>query len=83
MKKFRKKTIELSQQIYTQKDKFWLTIWFSFLGFVAIWNIFFLNKPALKLVIEGFINTLVISILVVIFSFLIGWVTALLLVRLE
>ena len=83
MKKIGQKTIALSQQIYTQKDKFWLTIWFSFLGCIAIWNILFLNKPALKLVIEGFINTLVISMLVVIFSFLIGWLTALLLVRLE
>ena len=83
MRNLGRKIIKHSQQIYAQKDKFWLIIWLSFLGFITIWDIFFLNQPALNLVIEGFINTIIISLLVVIFSFLMGWMIALLLVWLE
>lgn len=69
--------------IYAKKDKFWLIIWSGIIGFIAVWDFLFLNKPAFKLVIEGFRNTVVISTLVVLFSFLLGWLIALLIVRLE
>ncbi len=74
---------QYSGHIYSQKDKFWLIVWIGILGFTATWNILFLNKPALKLVVEGFLNTLYISVLVVVFSFLLGWIIGLLVVRFE
>lgn len=83
MKKFIQKIIQYSSYIYSQKDKFWLIIWLLTMGLTLIWNILFLNKPALRLVIEGFLNTLYISILVVVFSFLLGWLIGLLVVRFE
>lgn len=73
----------LLNRIYSQKDKFWLNIWLSTLGFMFIWDILFLNRPAFNLVIEGFVNTIIISILVVAFSFVIGWITSILIVKLE
>jgi ABC-type dipeptide/oligopeptide/nickel transport system permease subunit len=83
MKKFIQKIKLYSEYIYSQKDKFWLIVWLSILGLTLIWNILFLNKPALRLVIEGFLNTLYISALVVVFSFLLGWIIGLLVVRFE
>lgn len=83
MKKFIQKIKLYSAYIYSQKDKFWLIVWLVILGLTLIWNILFLNKPALRLVIEGFLNTLYISVLVVIFSFLLGWIIGLLVVKFE
>ena len=72
-----------SASIYSQKDKFWFIIWLGILGLTFIWNTLFLNKPALRLVIEGSLNTLYISVLVVIFSFILGWIIGLFVVRFE
>ncbi len=83
MKKFIQKIKLYSSYIYSQKDKFWLLVWLIILGLTLTWNILFLNKPALRLVIEGFLNTLYISLLVVVFSFIMGWIIGLLVVRFE
>ena len=72
-----------SASIYSQKDKFWFSICLGILGLTFIWNTLFLNKPALRLVIEGSLNTLYISVLVVIFSFILGWIIGLFVVRFE
>ena len=72
-----------SASIYSQKDKFWFIVWLGILGLTFIWNTLFLNKPALRLVIEGSLNTLYISVLVVIFSFILGWIIGLFVVRFE
>ncbi|MEJ2543873.1 MAG: hypothetical protein P8Y99_07375 [Calditrichaceae bacterium] len=74
---------QYSIYIYSQKDKFWLIVWLGILAITFIWNILFLNKPALRLIIDGFLNTLYISILVVIFSFILGWIIGLVVVRFE
>ncbi|HEM48638.1 MAG TPA: hypothetical protein ENO27_00370 [Caldithrix sp.] len=78
-----KKIERRSASIYSQKDKFWLIVWFGILSLTLIWNILFLNKPALDLVIEGFLNTLYISALVVILSFILGWIIGLFVARFE
>jgi len=83
MNNIRVKLKNFIQDIYNHKDKLWLFIWLGVLGIVLTWNMLFLNKPALELIIEGSINTFIVSIIVVIFSFLLGWLTALILVRLE
>ncbi|MEE9117520.1 MAG: hypothetical protein V3U02_02845 [Calditrichia bacterium] len=45
---------------------------------IWIWNILFLNEPALRQLESGFLNTLIISMLVIVFSTVLGWVTTLL-----
>lgn len=60
-----------------QKDKLWLALWLGIIIVVGIWDILFLNKPALKRVITGFINTFTISFLVVFVTLLLGWVMTL------
>ncbi|MEJ2052396.1 MAG: hypothetical protein P8X42_00635 [Calditrichaceae bacterium] len=69
--------------VYSQKDKLWILIWITVIGLVTIWDLLFLNKPAFKLITEGSVNTVIISLFVVLFSFLSGWLVSLVLVRLE
>ena len=60
---------------YQQKDKFWLAVWMGFVLLVWLWNLLFLNAPALRKVEAGFFNTFIIVILVVIFSLLLSLIT--------
>jgi len=59
-------------RFYLQKDKFWLAVWAGFVLLVWLWNLLFLNAPALRKVEAGFFNTFIIVILVVIFSLLLS-----------
>jgi len=65
-------------EFYQQKDRYWFGIWFLGITFTWIWNLLYLNKPALRQLESGFLNTLVISLLVIIFSILFGWTITLL-----
>jgi hypothetical protein len=56
-----------------QKDKLWLAIWLGGILLVGIWDCLFLNTPALTRVASGFLNTFIISLLVVIFTLGLGW----------
>ncbi len=62
---------------FLQADKIWFIIWFVVTAGILIWDILFLNKPALKRVITGFVNTFLISFLVIIFTLLFGWLMTL------
>ncbi len=55
------------------KDKLWFFLWLTAILVLGVWDYLFLNKPALKQVIKGFINTFTISFLVIIFTLLLGW----------
>jgi hypothetical protein len=68
-----KKHISIFTKLFDQKDKYWFLIWILGLGLIWIWNIMYLNKPALQQLEIGFINTLIISFLVIVFSTLLGW----------
>lgn len=61
----------------TAKDKRWTAIWLIAIVTLAIWDILFLNKPALKKVYIGFVNTFSIGLLVVVCTLLLGWVLTL------
>jgi hypothetical protein len=65
-------------KFYLQKDQYWFTIWLLGILFIWIWNILYLNKPALRQLESGFLNTLFISLLVIMFSILLGWAITLL-----
>jgi ABC-type dipeptide/oligopeptide/nickel transport system permease subunit len=59
------------------KDVRWALIWLVTTAIIAVWDIFFLNKPALKLVVTGFFNTFVIAFLVIIVTLVMGWMATL------
>ena len=63
----------------THKDKLWLFTWLIVVAFVGIWDTLFLNRPALKQVVAGFINTFFISLLVIIVTLFFSWCMTLLL----
>lgn len=83
MKKILSKIQTWAKEIYPQKDKLWLIIWFTTIAALGLWNFFFLNRPALKQVTNGFLNTSGVAIFVVMISLLLGWLVTLILVRLE
>ena len=59
------------------KDKRWLAIWLAGLLTLGLWDVLFLNRPALNLLMKGLGNTVIISLLVIAFSLLLGWLSAL------
>lgn len=63
--------------MFYAKDKLWTTIWIMGIAILAIWDLFFLNRPAYTKVITGFVNTISIATLVVIVTLFIGWSTTL------
>lgn len=59
------------------KDTFWMIVWAVTILALALWDLIFLNKPAFSKVIDGTINTFSISLIVVVISLLLGWITTL------
>ena len=59
--------------LITHKDKLWLFTWLIVVAFVGVWDTLFLNRPALKQVVAGFINTFIISLLVIIVTLFFSW----------
>jgi hypothetical protein len=78
MKNFQKKLFSFFSEFYASKDRYWFVVWLIGILLIWIWNILFLNEPALRQVETGFLNTLIISLLVIVFSALLGWGTTLL-----
>lgn len=62
-------------QIYQEKDKLWLILWLGGMMTLWIWDLLFLNAPAMAKVQLGFINTFIISLMVIVFSFLLSWLS--------
>lgn len=54
-------------------------LWVMGIASTGIWDLLFLNRPAFNRVVEGFINTFTIALLVVCFTLAISWGTTLLL----
>lgn len=67
---------EYALTIYRQKDKLWSLIWLGTVGLLWFWNHLFLNKPAFIKIETGFLNTILVAVLVIIFSSMLGWSTA-------
>jgi len=60
------------------RDWLWFTIWLLGILIIWIWNLIFLNAPALRQIENGFINTIVIAIMVIVFAAGLSWGTTLL-----
>ena len=58
------------------KDSRWTLAWCSGTILLAVWDILFLNKPALAKVVSGFADTFFIALLVIICTLILGWLTA-------
>jgi len=56
-----------------KKDKLWLLTWIGGILLIWIWDMLFLNRPALRQIETGFINTFVISFMVIVFSLFFAW----------
>lgn len=61
------------KQIFIKKDFRWILIWVLGILAAGIWDVLFLNKPALRQVTAGFVNTFAIALLVVVFTLLLAW----------
>lgn len=59
--------------LYAQKDTFWLAIWIAGLAGLGLWDVLFLNRPALALIQTASINTAIACVLVVALSLVLGW----------
>lgn len=68
---------------YNHRDSLWAVIWLSVITLTVAWDVLFLNKPALKRVVTGFVNTVVIAVLVIIVTVFLGWLTTLIILRLQ
>jgi ABC-type methionine transport system permease subunit len=58
---------------YRSKDKLWLSIWIGGLLLLLLWDVVFLNAPALARIEAAFVNTLFAGTLVVLLSLIFGW----------
>jgi hypothetical protein len=66
------------KSVYLKKDWLWTIIWLSGICGLWIWNLIFLNNPALQQIKTGFLNTLAIALMVIILAALLGWSVTLL-----
>ncbi|MBD3314973.1 MAG: ABC transporter permease subunit [Chitinivibrionales bacterium] len=62
-----------------RKDTRWLAVWTGTIALVGLWDLLFLNKPAMRLVVKGFFNTFLVAGMVTVFVLLFGWIGALVL----
>ena len=62
--------------LYDRKDVLWLLLWLGGIAAVGIWDVAFLNRPALRMLWSGFLNTVLISLLVIAFSLVLSWTAA-------
>ncbi len=66
------------KNIYFQKDKLWALIWGAGLFLLWLWDLIFLNAPALRKLETAFFNTLFIGLLTIVFSLAMAWLSAML-----
>jgi len=64
--------------LYSQKDKLWAIIWLAGIILLWIWDLIFLNNPALRKLETAFFNTVFVGILVIVFSLSLAWLVTML-----
>ncbi|KAA3618440.1 MAG: ABC transporter permease [Calditrichaeota bacterium] len=70
--------LEILKNIYPQKDKLWAITWIGGLMLLWLWDLMFLNNPALRKLEAAFFNTLFIGLLVILFSLILAWMKTML-----
>ncbi len=71
--KYYGKIARFFSDLFEEQDKLWLFIFIAGLLILLIWDLFFLNSPALKALIISTINTFFMALLTVVFSFFSAW----------
>jgi len=64
------------KKLYQNKDEWWLLIWISGMSLLWIWDMLFLNKPALHRLETGILNTFSIALIVSVLSLCLSWLFA-------
>jgi ABC-type dipeptide/oligopeptide/nickel transport system permease subunit len=70
-------------RLFRQKDTRWTILFVAGLAVAFVWDLLFLNKPALRFVASGFVNTITIACLVVVVTLAMAWCVTLCLNYLE
>lgn len=70
-------------RLFSGRDFRWLIIWLAGLAAAGIWSAAYLNRPALSLILTGFLNTFAVAGMVLLFCLGAGWGAALALHHLE
>jgi ABC-type dipeptide/oligopeptide/nickel transport system permease subunit len=65
------------------KDKRWLIGWIAGIAALGIWDLLFLNRPALKLIGVALVNTVFICLAATVFVLILAWTTTIALHSLE
>ncbi len=65
----------INRTLSRNRDTIWLLIWISGLAALWIWDVLFLNAPALYRLTVASFNTLLVGLLVVIISAVFGWLS--------
>ena len=60
-------------EVYRRKDILWLLIWIGGMMLLWLWDVVFLNEPALERIQTAFLNSLLTGSIVVVFSLILGW----------
>jgi ABC-type dipeptide/oligopeptide/nickel transport system permease subunit len=68
---------------FLSRDRLWVIIWVLSVAGVGLWNVAFLNHPALVKIAGGFCNTFLIATLAVVITLGMAWITALLFHKLD
>ncbi|MGD9900121.1 MAG: hypothetical protein AB7T22_13440, partial [Calditrichaceae bacterium] len=71
------------KEFYRQKDYLWALIWSAGILMIWGWDVLYLNEPARRQIEEGFFNTFIIAVMVIVFSTLLSWGVTLALYFLE
>jgi ABC-type dipeptide/oligopeptide/nickel transport system permease subunit len=61
------------KNLFLQKDTRWTILFVAGLAVAWVWDLLFLNKPALRFVASGFFNTITIACLVVVVTLAMAW----------
>ncbi|HXG00121.1 MAG TPA: hypothetical protein VNL69_05010 [Bacteroidota bacterium] len=65
------------RRLVDHQDLRWVFFWILGLTVVAVWDVLFLNRPALQRLTAASVNTALVGCCVVVFAFLLGWISAL------
>lgn len=64
-------------RFFSARDRSWFIVWLLSVSLVGLWDVLYLNRPALNRIVEGFVNTFAIAFLVVGITLVMAWITTL------
>lgn len=77
------KVLTKVKELYEKPDHLWFVIWVAGMGGVWLWDVIFLNTPALMRIQTAFLNSMLTGSVVVVLSLAFGWILGVVLDLLE